>query len=142
MTSLSREFQNEDSSGIDLTPMLDVVFIMLIFFIVTASFIREATIQIDRPVDSQSIPVAGPKNMFVELLSDNQIVIDGRRIDHRSIRACIERHLASNPDSSLILHASNTSKTFAATRIADAAREAGMIRVVLANLPDSNSETR
>ncbi len=87
MHTYSRTSSNSDASEVDLTPMLDVVFIMLIFFIVTASFVREASIKIDRPAVSSAPPATEQKNILVDLASDNQIMLEGRRIDHRSLRA-------------------------------------------------------
>lgn len=134
MNRIDAQCEAEENAEIDLTPMLDVVFIMLIFFIVTASFIREVSIEVERP------PAASPpanseedKNLVVYLLADNQIMIEGRMVDHRSLRAYFERHRASHPDAALIIKASTGSKTYAFTRISDAARQAGMFQVVLAN---------
>ncbi len=123
----------DDSSGIDLTPMLDVVFIMLIFFIVTASFIREASIDLTRPAPTLLPPSGEQKNIVVNLKGDNQIVLDGRRIDHRSLRAYFERHKAANPEAALIISATSTSKTYAVVQISDAARQAGIYQITLAN---------
>ena len=130
----SRQTIEQDSSHIDLTPMLDVVFIMLIFFIVTASFIREQSLDVDRPEPS-SMPQTEPhKNIKVTLTPDNQIMLDRRRIDHRSLRAYFERHLAANPEAALIIDAHNRSKTYAVVQITDAARQAGLFQIILANV--------
>ncbi|MBN4055456.1 biopolymer transporter ExbD [bacterium AH-315-K03] len=133
MNTYSRKVDDE-ASDIDLTPMLDVVFIMLIFFIVTASFIRKASIDIDRPIANQLPSEAKQKNITITLKSDNQIMLDGRRIDHRSLRAYFERHKAANPGSALIIRAENTSKTYAVVQVSDAARMAGIYRITLANM--------
>lgn len=121
----------EQEAKIDLTPMLDVVFIMLIFFIVTASFIREAGISIETPPEGAAQTSDENPNVIVQLMADNQIFIDGRSIDHRALRAYFERHRAENPEAALIIQAEKNAKTFAVARISDAARLAGIFQIVL-----------
>ena len=97
---------DEEENEINLTPMLDVVFIMLIFFIVTASFIKEAGIDVNRP----DAPVTETKpedaNILVAITADDQIFIDRRLIDPRAVRANIERLHAENPEGSVVIQAS------------------------------------
>lgn len=133
MTS-PRRYSEEESASIDLTPMLDVVFIMLIFFIVTASFIKEASIVLERPMPTSKPQTTESNDMQVILDADNQIQIDNRRVDHRSLRAYFERHAASNPGSVVIIKAKNGSKTYAVVQISDAARQAGLYKVILSNV--------
>ncbi len=123
----------EEASEIDLTPMLDVVFIMLIFFIVTATFIHEATINLDRPSPAPPSDSSEQKNIIVALQADNQIMLEGRYIDHRALRAYFERHRASNPEASVIINANNAAKTYAVAQVSDAARQAGIYQITLAN---------
>ena len=112
----------EDEAAVDLTPMLDVVFIMLIFFIVTATFIKETGIQINRP-DASTSDQKDDTTVLVAINSDNSIWIDKRRVDIRSVRANIERLHAENPEGGVVIQADQLSsvKTFAA--VLDAARE-------------------
>lgn len=133
MKSRSAESDQYDQAKIDLTPMLDVVFIMLIFFIVTASFVREVSLRLDRPPASAPTRADDNPNVVVTLHADNQIFIDGRRVDHRSLRAYFERHRAEHPDAALIIRASNLAKTYAVVRISDAARAAAIDQVILQN---------
>ena len=100
----------EDEAQIDLTPMLDVVFIMLIFFIVTASFIKEAGIEVSRPEASTSQPKENV-NILVAISATNEIWMDKRRIDVRSVRANIERLHAENPKGAVVIQADNQSNT-------------------------------
>ena len=79
----------EDEAQIDLTPMLDVVFIMLIFFIVTASFIKEAGIEVNRPEASTSQPKENV-NILVAISANNEIWMDKRRIDVRAVRVLVD----------------------------------------------------
>lgn len=121
----------EDEAQIDLTPMLDVVFIMLIFFIVTASFIKEAGVEVNRPEASTSQPVENV-NILVAINANNEIWMDKRRIDVRAVRANIERLHAENPKGAVVIQADNKSNTETVAAVLDAAREAGVYDVSLA----------
>ena len=121
----------EEEASIDLTPMLDVVFIMLIFFIVTASFVKEAGIDISRP------PAATAErkergNILVAITDNDQIWIDRRQVDPRALRANIERLHAENPQGSVVILADKQSKNGLLVQVMDAARLAGVKNVSLA----------
>ena len=121
--------KDTDDSKIDLTPMLDVVFIMLIFFIVTASFIKESGFEVDTPPNSQS---TGPSDKIVfEVNSHNEIWLEGRLIDIRAIRANVERFHAENPKASVIIRADKASRAKTYAGIADYARQANVHNVIL-----------
>ena len=124
----------EDEAQIDLTPMLDVVFIMLIFFIVTASFIKEAGVEVNRPEASTSDPKENV-NILVAITATNEIWMDNRRIDVRAVRANIERLHAENPKGAVVNQADNESNTETVAGVLDAAREAGVYDVSLATDP-------
>lgn len=121
----------EDEAHIDLTPMLDVVFIMLIFFIVTASFIKEAGIEVNRPEASTADPKENV-NILIAISATNEIWMDQRRIDARAVRANIERLHAENPKGAVVIQADNESNTATVAAVLDAAREAGVYDVSLA----------
>lgn len=121
----------EDEAQIDLTPMLDVVFIMLIFFIVTASFIKEAGIEVNRPEASTAEPKENV-NILVAISPTNEIWMDKRRIDVLAVRANIERLHAENPKGAVVIQADNESNTETVAAVLDAAREAGVYDVSLA----------
>ena len=126
-----RRDSDQDESEVNLTPMLDVVFIMLIFFIVTASFVKEAGIDVSRP------PAATAErkergNILVAITANDQIWIDRRQVDARSIRANIERLHAENPQGSVVIQADTDSKNGLLVRVMDAARLAGVKSVSLA----------
>lgn len=123
----------EDSSEIDLTPMLDVVFIMLIFFIVTASFIKESTIDLNLPAENDNPPPPSSEktSIFISINANNEILMEGRRVDVRAVRANIERLHAESPEATVIVKADAkaSAKTFVA--VADASREANVYAVSL-----------
>ncbi len=134
MRRINRATADEEAQ-IDLTPMLDVVFIMLIFFIVTASFIKEAGIEVNRPEASTSEPKENV-NILVAINANNEVWMDKRRIDIRAVRANIERLHAENPKGAVVVQADNKSNTETVAAVLDASREAGVYDVSLATEDD------
>ena len=133
--ALGKRRREEDDSQIDLTPMLDVVFIMLIFFIVTASFVNESGLSVSRPpVSDQPPPPDDPtkRNIVFKISESNELTLEGRRIDIRAVRANVERMYAENPEAKVIVDAHPKSKTELFVLISDQAREAGVYDVSLA----------
>ena len=133
---LPRRRASEDESGIDLTPMLDVVFIMLIFFIVTASFVKEAGIHVARPQPRQNVADASDPNILLTVTAGNEIWLGERRIDARSVRANIERLQAGNPEAAVVIRAHEDSDTGVFAGIADLSREAGVYDVSITTFTD------
>lgn len=124
--------QNEEEDNeINLTPMLDVVFIMLIFFIVTASFIKESGLDVNRP-DAPTAPKVEDANILIAIGENNEIWMDRRRIDPRAVRANIERLHAENPKGSVVIQADKKSYNETLVQVMDAARAAGVENVSLA----------
>ena len=126
-----RRAREREASEVNLTPMLDVVFIMLIFFIVTASFVKEAGIDVTRP------PAATAErkergNILVAITANDQIWIDRRPVDPRAIRPNLERLHAENPQGSVVIQADKDSKNGLLVQVMDAARLAGIESVSLA----------
>jgi len=117
---------------VNLTPMLDVVFIMLIFFIVTASFVKEAGIDVSRPPSSQPKEQKERGNILVMITATNQIWMDGRQVDVRALRPNIERLHAENPQGSVVIQADQESENGLLVQVMDAARLAGVENVSLA----------
>jgi len=125
-----------DESDIDLTPMLDVVFIMLIFFIVTASFVKEAGLEVTRPQAQENQSESENKNILLTVTAANEIWLDNRRIDARSVRANVERLYAENPKAAVVIRAHEESDTEVFAGIADQSREAGVYAISLATFKD------
>lgn len=123
--------QESDESAVDLTPMLDVVFIMLIFFIVTASFVKEAGIDVNRP-DAATAERKEKGNILVAISAEGQIWIDRRQVDPRALRANIERMHAENPNGAVVIQADEESKNKLLVQVMDAARLAGVKNVSIA----------
>ena len=121
----------EEESNIDMTPMLDVVFIMLIFFIVTASFVKEAGIDVNRP-DAATAVQKNRANILVAISDNNEIWINKRQVDVRAVQANIERLYAENPQGSVVIQADEESNTRVLIKVMDAARAAGVYDVSIA----------
>lgn len=121
----------EEESQIDMTPMLDVVFIMLIFFIVTASFVKEAGIDVNRP-DAATAVQKSRANILVAISETNEIWINKRQVDARAVQANIERLYAENPQGSVVIQADELANTKTLIQVMDAARSAGVFDVSVA----------
>ena len=120
-----RKEGDADEAEFDLTPMLDVVFIMLIFFIVVASFIKEAGIEMNRPDSSKSDPTDAT-SIVVTITGDDQIWMENRRIDIRAVRANVAKLLASDPEQSFTVKTQPGASVGTLIEVGDAAREAGV----------------
>ena len=121
----------EENEEIDLTPMLDVVFIMLIFFIVTATFIKEPGTDILRP-EALTAEVKPTVSVLVGINAANEIWIDKKRVDVRSVRANLERLIAENPKGGLVVQADAGAKNELLMEVLNAARGAGIQQVAVA----------
>jgi biopolymer transport protein ExbD len=123
----------DEGDEINLTPMLDVVFIMLIFFIVTASFIKEAGIDVNRP----DAPVTESKpedaNILVIINANDEIWIDRRMIDPRAVRANIQRMHAENPKGTVVIQANKRSTNKVLVWVMDSTRSAGVYSISIAD---------
>ena len=131
---MKQHFQNlveEEEATIDMTPMLDVVFIMLIFFIVTASFVKEAGIDVNRPEAATAVK-KDRANILVAISDKNEIWINKRKIDARAVQANIERLYAENPQGSGVIQADKKATTETLIKVMDASRAAGVFDVSIA----------
>ena len=126
-----RREREQDDSEVNLTPMLDVVFIMLIFFIVTASFVKEAGIDLSRP-DSATSEKKAKGNILVSITGEGQIWIGPRQVDPRALRSNIESMHSENPEGSVVIQADEASKNRLLVMVMDAARLAGVKSVSIA----------
>ncbi len=124
---------DEEENEINLTPMLDVVFIMLIFFIVTASFIKESGIDVNRPDAPMTESKPEDANILVMINANDEIWIDRRLIDPRAVRANIERLHAENPQGSVVIQANNKSSNKMLVEVMDSARLAGVYSISIAD---------
>ncbi|MEE4659552.1 MAG: biopolymer transporter ExbD [Halieaceae bacterium] len=122
--------QEPEEANVDITPMLDVVFIMLIFFIVTATFIKESGIDVDKPEAATAV-MQENASILVTINANDKIFIDRRQIDIRSVRSIIERLHAENPEASVVIQADEDSKNDTLVQVMDASRRAGVYDIAL-----------
>lgn len=123
--------QEEEDNEINLTPMLDVVFIMLIFFIVTASFIKEAGIDVNRPPATTSNKQQDAA-ILIAISASDEIWIDRRLTDPRAVKAKIEQLHAENPKGSIVIQADRESTNEFLVIVMEAAKAAGVVNVAIA----------
>ena len=121
---MSKRAQASEGADVNITPLLDVVFIMLIFFIVTTSFVSVKAIDLNQP-SSQPIDKP-PTGIVVRITSNDEILINGRSVDARQVHANIQAQLAKAPAESLIIVADRASSAQAFVTVADAARSSGL----------------
>ena len=123
--------QNDDESAIDITPMLDIVFIMLIFFVVTTSFVKESGIDVNRP-SASTAERKETGSILVAISMDNVVWIDKRRVDPDAIRPNIERLHAENPEGAVVIQADKASTSGLLVKVMDQIRLAGVTNISIA----------
>ncbi|WP_419834513.1 ExbD/TolR family protein [Endozoicomonas atrinae] len=127
---MRRRYSNsaQEDAGIDMTPMLDIVFIMLIFFIVTTSFIKEAGIDVNRPT-ANSAQVVKKGNIMIAVSDTSAVWIDKRRVEVGAVRANVERLKAENPEGAVVIQADKESKSGIVVEVMDQVRLAGVYSI-------------
>lgn len=123
--------RQEEEAAIDMTPMLDVVFIMLIFFIVTTSFVKEAGVDVNRP-SAQTAEQQSRGNIMIAIRPNGEIWMDKRQVDVRSVRANVERMRAENPEGTVVVLADKESATGLLVEVMDQVRLGGVSNVSIA----------
>lgn len=131
MRRFNSSSNQDQEASVDITPMLDVVFIMLIFFIVTATFIKVSGIEVDPPQASTSV-VQEKANILIAIDANDKIWINRREIDFRALRPNIERLHAENPKGSVVIQADKMSRNETLVKVMDASRKAGVYDIALA----------
>ncbi|GAB4184786.1 MAG: biopolymer transporter ExbD [Wenzhouxiangellaceae bacterium] len=132
---MKRRHRPEDEAEINITPMLDIVFIMLIFFIVTTSFVKERGLDLSRPSQANNPPKTEDKGPIVVKISAlSQITINDRMVDEGAIRANLEREKATKPESPLIIAADPDADVNSVVTVLDAAKVAGIERINVATM--------
>jgi len=130
---MRRKHHADDEAEINITPMLDIVFIMLIFFIVTTSFVKERGLEVSRPSNSPPKEVKKSKGpIVVKIDSNGNILMKGRMLEDKAVEANLEREKAEKPDSPLIIAAHPDAETNALVIILDAADAVGVESVSVA----------
>ena len=127
------QLQQKTVAEVNLTPMIDMVFILLIFFIVSTTFVKETGVEVERPTAKTA---STQKNsILISVTDEGKVWIDNRQIDVRSVRAQVERLLAENPESSVVILADKTAHTGEVVLVMDQARLAGVAHIALGAKP-------
>ena len=119
-----KRVRQEEDADIDITPMLDIVFIMLIFFIVTATFVKESGIDVTRP-DAETAVKQNRVAILIAIRDNNEIWINRRQVDLASVRANVEKLHAENPQGGAVIQADREAETGVLVEIMDQVRLAG-----------------
>ncbi len=122
---------NNEENDIDITPMLDVVFIMLIFFIVTATFVKESGIDVSRP-DAETASKQNRVGILVAINSNSEVWINRREVDLAAVRANIERLSAENPQGGAVIQADKNAQTGVLIEVMDQIRLGGVSQISIA----------
>jgi len=132
-----RKYRIKDEAEINITPMLDIVFIMLIFFIVTTSFVKEKGLEVSRPSSMPPKEVKQKRGpIVVRINASGLISIKGRLLEPKAVRANLEREKAEKPGSPLIIAAHPDATTESLVTILDAAEAVGIASVSVATSPE------
>jgi biopolymer transport protein ExbD len=124
---MRRRHHANDEAEINITPMLDIVFIMLIFFIVTTSFVKEKGLEVSRPSNAPPEETRQKKGpIVVRIDASGNISLKGRLLERKAVQANLEREKAEKPDSALIIAAHPDAETDALVTILDAASAVGI----------------
>jgi biopolymer transport protein ExbD len=132
-----RRHGTDDETQIDLTPMMDMAFIMLIFFIVTTSFVKEAGIDVNRP-SAQTAERKERGNILIAIRPNGDIWMDKRQVDIRAVRANVERMHAENPEGAVVIIADKESQTGILVEVMDQVRSGGVQNISIAATPPQN----
>lgn len=122
-------------AAMNITPLIDMVFILLIFFAVNASFIKEAGVEIERP-SARSAVTQEQANIMIAVTANGEVWVDRQRVDPRSVRGHVERLHAENPEGAVVILADDESQTGLVIEVLDQARLAGVENVAVAASPD------
>ena len=131
MRRKSQAMSAEEEASIDMTSMLDVVFIMLIFFIVTTSFVKEAGVEVKRPTAASATKKENA-SILIALTESGDVWLDRRKVDVRSVRANIERMRAETPEGAVVIQADKLSQTGLLIEVMDQVRLAGVTDISVA----------
>ncbi|CAM3552696.1 biopolymer transporter ExbD [Pseudoalteromonas flavipulchra] len=119
-----QRFREEEDAAVDMTPMLDIVFIMLIFFIVTTSFVKEAGIEVNKPKAAQAQKTKNA-NIFIAIRENGEIWMDKRQVDVERVSANLESLMAEQPTDVVIIQADKGAKHGVVVQVMDQIKATG-----------------
>jgi biopolymer transport protein ExbD len=127
----NRPGSQQEEAQIDMTPMLDIVFIMLIFFIVTASFVKESGISVEKP-NAETAEKRPKANIFIGIDHNGDIYMLKNKVDKDAVKAGLEEMLLENPESTIVVQADNRADAGVLIKVLDAAKAAGVKNISVA----------
>lgn len=132
---MARRHATKDEPEINITPMLDIVFIMLIFFIVTTSFIRETGVEVNKPLALTAEP-RPQGNVLIAIRENDEIWMNKQQIELHEVRSEVERARAENPESAVVLIADRSARTGMLVQVMDQVQAAGIHRISVSAEPE------
>lgn len=131
MISIRRTLRSGRNAEINMAPLIDLVFLLLIFFLVTTSFVKEAGVDVERPqASTATLKEAG--NILIGVSAAGKVFLESKEIDIRSVRAHVERGMAENPEGAVVIVADKASSTGVVIQVMDQCRLAGAKSVSIA----------
>jgi len=124
-----QEGGHESSHGIDLAPMLDFVINLLIFFIITAVFVKESGLEVNRPTSFETENNNDEKGIQIQILDNGEVWVDNRAVDVRAVRANVERMSAIKPDSGVLIMAQENAPTGTLVQVVDEVHLGGIYNI-------------
>ncbi len=125
--------QDTGDAEINMAPLIDMVFILLIFFLVTATFVRESGVEIRRP-EAASAQTKDAAGIFIAVTQDGSIFIDKNLVDLRNVRGIVEQFLLENPSGAVMLEADRESMTGRMVQVLDQCRMAGAENIAVSTV--------
>jgi biopolymer transport protein ExbD len=125
--------QDSGDAEINMAPLIDMIFILLIFFLVTATFVRESGVEIRRP-EAASAEAKDAAGIFIAVTQDGEIFIDKNRVDLRNVRGIVEQFLLENPSGAVMLEADRQSMTGRMVQVLDQCRMAGAENIAVSTV--------
>ena len=119
----------QESTGIDLAPMLDFVTNLLIFFIITAVFVKESGLEVNRPTSFEQPDETDAESIQIQILENGEIWVDNRAVDVRAVRANVERLSAVSPDSGVLILAQERAPTGILVEVVDEVHQGGIYNI-------------
>ena len=136
MAGRRRHSADDDAQVVDITPLIDIVFIMLIFFIVTAVFVKESGVEIERP-QAQTASLQTQVSILIGITEDNEVYLNHRPVDLRAVRPHVLRLHAENPQGGVVIQADRDSRNHTLVQVIDQVRQAGVKKIAIAARPDA-----
>ena len=131
MSNIRMKRARRQTSELNMTPLIDMVFILLIFFIVTTSFVKEAGVEINRPVANTAVTNEST-SLIIGITESNEVWIEGKIYDVRSVRGYMNRFLAETPEGAVVIAADKECKSGLLIKVLDSCREAGVTNLSVA----------